>query len=75
MVSVSNDPPEVEAAFRAGVGARWTFLSDVERRYVEELDLLETTDIVHRPYVPEELRRDLRAITKAIRPDWEVPKK
>ncbi len=31
MISVSVDPPEVEAAFRAGVGARWTFLSDASR--------------------------------------------
>jgi peroxiredoxin len=28
MVSVSIDPPQVNAAFRAGLGARWTFLSD-----------------------------------------------
>lgn len=27
-VSVSADPPEVAAAFRAGLGARWTFPSD-----------------------------------------------
>ncbi len=40
MVSVSVDPPEVESAFRAGLGARWTFLSDAERRYLDELDLL-----------------------------------
>jgi peroxiredoxin len=32
-VSVSVDPPEVAAAFRAGLGARWTFLCDPERRY------------------------------------------
>ena len=52
MVSISVDPAEVQAAFRAGLGARWTFLSDPERRYVRELDLLETTDTVHHPYVP-----------------------
>jgi peroxiredoxin len=51
-VSVSVDPPDVEAAFRAGVGARWTFLSDADRQYVEALDLLETTDTLHRPYAP-----------------------
>src|SRR6266852_5928071 len=51
-VSVSVDRPEVEAAFRAGLGARWTFLSDAERRYLAPLDLLETTDTLHRPYVP-----------------------
>jgi peroxiredoxin len=51
-VSVSVDPPEVAAAFRAGLDARWTFLSDTERRYQAELDLRETTDTVHRPYLP-----------------------
>jgi peroxiredoxin len=51
-VSVSVDPPETTAAFRAGLGARWTFLSDAERRYQGELGLRETTDLVHRPYVP-----------------------
>jgi hypothetical protein len=52
MVSVSVDPPQVEAAFRAGLGARWTFLSDEKRRYLHEFDLLETTDSNHDPYVP-----------------------
>jgi peroxiredoxin len=51
-VSVSVDPPETAAAFRAGLGARWTFLSDAERRYQGELGLRETTDLVHRPYLP-----------------------
>jgi len=51
-VSVSVDPPEVQAAFRAGLDARWTFLSDAKRRYVEELGLAETTDEVHHPYLP-----------------------
>lgn len=52
MVSVSVDPPEIEAAFRAGVGARWTFLSDERRRYLDLLELRETTDATHDPYVP-----------------------
>lgn len=98
-VSVSIDRPDVAAAFRAGLGARWTFLSDPDRKYQAELDLLETTDTLHHPYTPavftlfpdlavhkayngywfwgrptlEELRQDFRAITRAIRPDWEVP--
>lgn len=98
-VSVSVDPPEVAAAFRAGLGARWTFLSDSDRHYQAELGLRETTDTVHRPYRPasfllgpgldvrqawngywfwgrptnEELRQTFRAVTMAIRPDWEVP--
>jgi peroxiredoxin len=52
MVSVGVDRPEVAAAFRAGLDARWTFLSDPERTYQDELGLLETTDTLHRPYVP-----------------------
>lgn len=99
LVSVSIDTPTEQSAFRAGLGARWTFLSDRERRYIDELGLLETTDTVYRPYVPaaftlypdrtihtvyngywfwgrptaEDLRRDLRAVTADLRPDWEVP--
>lgn len=99
IVSISVDPPEVLAAFRAGLDARWTFLSDAGRTYLDQLDLRETTDSVHHPYQPavftlfpdlriagayngywywgrptlEELRLDLRRITREIRPDWEVP--
>ncbi len=51
-ISVSVDPPEVQAAFRAGIGARWTFLSDADRRWIDELGLMETTDSTHRPYLP-----------------------
>jgi peroxiredoxin len=99
MLSVSVDPPDVAAAFRAGLGARWTFLADPDREAQEQLGLRETTDTVHDPYAPavftlfpdrtihraydgywfwgrptlEELRGDLRAITRAIRPDWAAP--
>ena len=98
-VSVSVDRPAVSAAFRAGLGARWTFLCDPERVAQEQLGLRETTDTVYDPYVPavftvcpdrtvhrayngywfwgrptlEELRQDMRAISRAIRPDWNAP--
>jgi hypothetical protein len=49
---VSVDPPEVSAAFRAGLGARWTFLSDPDRSVQSVLGLRETTDTVYEPYVP-----------------------
>jgi peroxiredoxin len=52
LVVVSTDAPEVAAAFRAGLGARFLFLSDAERRYLDELGLRETTDTVHDPYRP-----------------------
>lgn len=100
MVSVSIDEPVALSAFRAGLGARWTFLSDSGRTYVDALGLRETTDTLYRPYVPttfvlrpdltihssyngywfwgrptlEDLRRDLRAVTRSLRPDWEVPR-
>lgn len=63
MVSVSVDPPEVEAAFRAGLGARWTFLSDAGRRYLDELGLRETTDPAHEPYTP---------VTVVLEPDLTI---
>ena len=52
IVSVSVDPPAVSAAFRAGLGARWTFLSDPDRAVQAELGLRETTDTLNHPYVP-----------------------
>jgi len=52
MISVSTDPPPVNAAFRAGLGARWTFLSDESRELQERLGLRETTDTLNDPYVP-----------------------
>jgi peroxiredoxin len=98
IVVISVDPPEVQSAFRAGLGARFLFLSDEARRWLPSLDLLETTDTVHHPYLPaaftlypdlrihsayngywfwgrptmEEIRRDMHAITMAIRPDWRL---
>ena len=52
IVSVSVDPPAVSAAFRAGLSARWTFLSDPARSVQAELGLRETTDTLNDPYVP-----------------------
>ena len=59
---VSTDPAEVQAAFRAGLGARFTFLSDHERVWLDALALRETTDTVHHPYRPAafSLDADLR---------------
>jgi peroxiredoxin len=100
LVAVSVDTPQVQSAFRAGLGARFSFLSDSDRRWLSRLGLLETTDPLHRPYRPaqfalypdltihaayngywywgratlEELRQDMRAIARAIRGDWELPR-
>lgn len=63
VLSLSVDPPPVAAAFRAGLGARWTFLCDAEREAQTELGLREATDDVHDPYVPAVL---------VLRPDLTV---
>ena len=52
IVVVSVDSPEVQSAFRAGLGARFVFLSDAKRRWLPELGLLEQSDTLHRPYLP-----------------------
>jgi alkyl hydroperoxide reductase subunit AhpC len=40
---VSVDSPEVNDAFRTGLGAKFPFLSDQERRVVKLLDMTETS--------------------------------
>ena len=39
----STDRPEICAAFRAGLGATFTFLSDSERKAISRLDIVEIT--------------------------------
>jgi peroxiredoxin len=63
IVSVTVDPPQVISAFRAGLGARWTILSDADRVWLERLDLEEVTDPASRPYVP---------VTFTLRPDLTI---
>lgn len=41
---ISTDPPETSYAFRTGLGATYTFLSDHERRAITQLDIVEVTD-------------------------------
>lgn len=40
---VSVDSPEVNAAFRTGLGAEFPFLSDQDRAAVQQLDMTETS--------------------------------
>jgi cold shock CspA family protein/peroxiredoxin len=44
LVAISADPPMVNAAFRAGLGAEWPFLSDEERAVIKQLDILDETE-------------------------------
>ena len=99
IVVLSVDPPEVQSAFRAGLGARFTFLSDAEtplaaaagaaRDHRHRAPPLPARGLhaqpdlrVHRTYngywyfgrpTHDELRRDMREITMAVREDWEAP--
>src|SRR6266496_609025 len=49
LAAVSVDPPEVCAALRAGLGARFAFLSDHDRRAITALDIVDLTDQRHGP--------------------------
>ncbi len=44
LVTVSADPPMVQAAFRAGLGATWPFLSDEPRDAIKALGILDETE-------------------------------
>lgn len=48
----SVDPPEVNAAFRAGLGATFPFLSDHERRVIQQLDIVETSKSRGKTFIP-----------------------
>jgi peroxiredoxin len=52
VVVVTVDPPYVNGALRAGLGASFPFLSDEGRELARELDLLELSDAKHLPYLP-----------------------
>jgi peroxiredoxin len=46
---VSVDPPRVLEAFKAGLGARFPFLSDEDRAVTDQLGISEHTDTRHGP--------------------------
>jgi len=52
VVAVSVDSVEVNAAFRAGLGAKFPILSDAERTVQSDLGMLEPTDARHKPFLP-----------------------
>lgn len=41
---VGVDPPIVQAAFRAGLGAQWQFLSDQNRELIKQINILDETE-------------------------------
>jgi cold shock CspA family protein/peroxiredoxin len=44
IVAVGVDPPLVQAAFRAGLGAQWTFMSDEQRSIIKQINILDETE-------------------------------
>lgn len=44
LVTVSVDPPLVQAAFRAGLGAKWPFLCDEKRELIKQFNILDETE-------------------------------
>jgi peroxiredoxin len=55
LVTISTDTLLETNEFRAGVGARWTFLSDPGRKLQKDLDIAEYTDPDHNPMIPHTL--------------------
>jgi len=49
VAAVSVDPPRVLEAFKAGLGAKFPFLSDDDRALTDVLGIAETTDSRHGP--------------------------
>jgi cold shock CspA family protein/peroxiredoxin len=64
LVTVSADPPKVGAAFRAGLGAEWPFLSDEKREVIRALGLLDETE--------GEYAGVSRPFTFVLRPDLSI---
>lgn len=44
LVTICVDPPLVQAAFRAGLGAQWDFLCDEQRQLINQLNILDETE-------------------------------
>ena len=44
LIVVGVDKPQVQAAFRAGLGADWKFISDPDRTLIKEIDILDETE-------------------------------
>jgi peroxiredoxin/cold shock CspA family protein len=66
LVTVSTDAPLVVAAFRAGLGAEWPFLSDENREVIERIGILDETEGEY-AYVA-------RPFTFVLRPDLTIQK-
>lgn len=64
LAAVSADPPLVQAAFRAGLGAQWPFLSDHERVVLTQIGILDETE--------GEYAKRAQPYTFVLRPDLTI---
>ena len=82
IATIATDDHHTILEFRASVGAHWPFLSDPEHDpMIPHTLVLKPGLVIHsvyngywfwgRPSV-EDLRQDLRAVTREIRPDWDL---
>ncbi len=71
IITISVQPHEVLAAFRFGLGASWTFLSDPSRQLIGALDLIDETEgeeaFVSRPMT---FVLDERRVVHAVYDGW-----
>lgn len=44
LVSVAVQSPDIQAAFRAGLGANWHFLCDTDRKVIRQIGILDNTE-------------------------------
>jgi len=44
LIAISAWSSETQAAFRAGLGANWSFIADTERSLIKQLDILDNTE-------------------------------
>ena len=44
LVTISTDSPLIQSAFRAGLGAQWTFLADEKRELINKINILDETE-------------------------------
>jgi cold shock CspA family protein/peroxiredoxin len=44
LVTIGVDPPLVQAAFRAGLGAQWQFLCDEQHTLIKQINILDETE-------------------------------
>jgi cold shock CspA family protein/peroxiredoxin len=66
LATVSVDPPIVQAAFRAGLGAQWHFLCDEQRQLIQEINILDETE--------GEYANCAQPYTFVLRPDLSIHK-